>query len=204
MAGKWPRIRSREVSRVSPWMSIMVREVEFAQDAEPQLYHAVEQADYVSIVAVTPDGRFPLVQQYRPTLEDYTWELPCGTVDPGEDAAETCRRELLEETGFTARTIRRLGNSSPCTGRLNNRIHAFHVATGEQVAEPEPGIALRLVTARELARMICAGEFVSQLHIGSLMLAELYGLIELPRLAPRKRTVRKRAAQSRRNTRSRA
>ena len=111
----------------------------------------------MSIVAVTPDGRFPLVRQYRPALEDYTWELPCGTVDPGEDAAETCRRELLEETGFTTQAIRRLGNGSPCTGRLNNRIHAFHVATGEQVGEPELGITLRLVTARELARMIPRG-----------------------------------------------
>lgn len=175
-------------------MSILAREVEFAQGAEPQVYHAVDQADYVSIVAVTPDGRFPLVRQYRPALEDYTWELPCGTVDPGEDAAETCRRELLEETGFTTQAIRRLGDSSPCTGRLNNRIHAFYVATGEQIGEPEAGITMRLVTARELARMIRAGEFVSQLHIGSLMLAELYGLIDLPRLAPRKRSARKRAA----------
>jgi ADP-ribose pyrophosphatase len=176
-------------------MSILAREVEFARDAEPQVYHAVDQADYVSIVAVTPDGRFPLVRQYRPALEDYTWELPCGTVDPGEDAAETCRRELLEETGFATQSIRRLGNGSPCTGRLNNRIHAFYVATGEQVGEPEPGITTRLVTARELARMIRAGEFVSQLHIGSLMLAELYGLIDLPRLAPRKRSARKRAVR---------
>lgn len=195
MAGKWPKIRSREITRVSPWMSILAREVEFARDADPQVYHAVDQADYVSIVAVTPEGRFPLVRQYRPALEDHTWELPCGTVDPGEDAAETCRRELLEETGFATQSIRRLGNGSPCTGRLNNRIHAFYVATGEQVGEPEPGITTRLVTARELARMIRAGEFVSQLHIGSLMLAELYGLIDLPRLAPRKRSARKRAVR---------
>ncbi len=198
MAGKWPRIRSREISKVSPWMSILAREVEFARGAEPQVYHAVDQADYVSIVAVTPDGRFPLVRQYRPALEDYTWELPCGTVDPGEDAAETCRRELLEETGFATQAIRRLGNGSPCTGRLNNRIHAFYVATGEQVGEPEPGITTRLVTPRELARMIRAGEFVSQLHIGSLMLAELYGLIELPRLAARaRRRAKPKAARTR-------
>jgi 8-oxo-dGTP pyrophosphatase MutT (NUDIX family) len=193
MAGKWPKIRSREISRVSPWMSIIAREVEFARDADLQIYHAVEQADYVSIVAVTPDGRFPLVHQYRPTLEAYTWELPCGTVDPGEDAAETCRRELLEETGFTTASIKPLGNSSPCTGRLNNRIHAFFVTTGEQIAEPELGITVRLVTPRELARMIRAGEFVSQLHVGSLMLAELYGLIELPKLAPRRPRVAKAA-----------
>ena len=185
MAGKWPKIRSRSTTRVSPWMSIIAREVEFARDAPPQLYHAVEQADYVSIVARTKSGRFPLVRQYRPTIEAFTWELPCGMVDPGEDPAETCRRELLEETGLAARSIHRLGDSSPCTGRLNNRIHAFFVKTGEQIAEPEPGIVVETVTARDLVRMIKAGEFISQLHIGSLMLAELYGFIDLPRRKPR-------------------
>ncbi len=101
------------------------------------------------------------------------------------------------------KSIRRLGNSSPCTGRLNNRIHAFFVATGEQIAEPEPGITLRLVTPRELARMIRAGEFVSQLHVGSLMLAELYGLIELPRLASRTRRPRVAKAATKRKARVR-
>ncbi len=53
------------------------------------------------------------------------------------------------------------------------------------IAEPEPGIVVEAVTARDLVRMIKAGEFISQLHIGSLMLAELYGFIDLPRRKPR-------------------
>ncbi len=186
MADRWPKIRARRTTRVSPWMSIVAREVEFARGARREVYHAVAQADYVSIVARTPAGRFPLVRQYRPTMEGYTWELPCGMVDPGEEATETCRRELLEETGFAARKIHRLGNNSPCTGRLNNRIHAFFVELGARVGEPEPGIEVKLVTARALARMIKAGEFVSQLHIGSLLLAELYGFIALPRSTRRR------------------
>ena len=50
---KWPRIRSRRTTAVSPWVSIIAREVEFARGAPPQTYHAVEQADYISIVALT-------------------------------------------------------------------------------------------------------------------------------------------------------
>ena len=103
------------------------------------------------------------------------------TVNPGEKPAESCRRELLEETGFAARRIHRLGNNSPCTGRLDNRIHAFFVEAGERIGQPEPGIEMKLVTPRQLVRMIKGGEFVSQLHIGSLMLAELHGFIDLPR-----------------------
>jgi ADP-ribose pyrophosphatase len=187
---KWPRIRSRRTTAVSPWMGIIAREVEFSRNAPPQIYHAVEQADYVSIVAVTRSGKIPIVRQYRPALEGYSWELPAGMVDAGETAAECCRRELLEETGLTAHAIHLLGEASPCTGRLSNRIHSFFVEAGERITAfaPEPGVTLKLVAPAEIARLIKAGNFVSQLHIGSLLLAELYGFLVLPRNArPRKR-----------------
>ena len=151
MAGKWPKIRSRRITTVSPWVSVIAREVEFSADAPPQLYHAVAQADYVAIVAVTQDGRIPLVRQYRPVLEGFSWELPAGLVDGGEDPAESCRRELLEETGFSARAIHRLADTSPCTGRLNNRIYSFFVEAGARVGklDPEPGVSVKLVTPEQ-------------------------------------------------------
>src|SRR5215472_13148091 len=95
-------------------------------------------ADYISIVALTPSGKIPIVRQYRPALEAFAWELPAGLVDPGEDPADGCRRELLEETGFTARAVHALGENSACTGRLNNRIHNFFVEAGERTRAFEP------------------------------------------------------------------
>ena len=189
MAAKWPRIRSRRTTAVSPWMKVIAREVEFAPAAPAQVYHAVGQADYISIVALTPAGRIPIVRQYRPAIEDFSWELPAGLVDDGEDPAQGCRRELFEETGFPARVVHRLGETSPCTGRLSNRIHSFFVETGARAKgfEPEPGITLKLVKPAELARLIRNGQFMSQLHIGALLLAELHGFLTLPRAAPRPR-----------------
>jgi len=180
---KWPRIRSRRTTAVSPWVSLIAREVEFSRGAKPQVYHAVEQPDYISIVALTRAGKIPIVRQYRPALEAYAWELPAGLVDAGEDPADGCRRELLEETGFTARTVHALGENSACTGRLNNRIHNFFVAAGERANgfKPEPGITVKLVTPAEIVRMIRSGVFLSQLHIGALLLAELNGFLALPR-----------------------
>ena len=184
---KWPRIRSRRTTAVSPWVSLIAREVEFARGAPPQTYHAVEQADYISIVALTRGGKIPIVRQYRPALEAFAWELPAGLVDPGEDPADGCRRELMEETGFTARAVHALGENSTCTGRLNNRIHNFFVEAGERAAafEPEPGISVKLVSPAEIARLIKRGVFLSQLHIGALLLAELHGFLALPRNTPR-------------------
>ena len=75
----WPKISAADHKGVA-WMEIIEREVEFAPGAKPELYHAVAQQDYTAIVARTPDGQIPIVRQYRPALERFTWELPAGLV----------------------------------------------------------------------------------------------------------------------------
>jgi 8-oxo-dGTP pyrophosphatase MutT (NUDIX family) len=181
MSEQWPKIRSREIIKVSPWMDVIAREVEFTP-GKTEVYHAVKQQDYLAIVAATPSGHFPIVRQYRPALEEFTWELPAGLAEPGEDIAEGCRRELLEETGYPTRAIHSLGVAAPCSGRLSNRIHSYFVETGERIADfvPEPGLEVKLVTPSELSGMIASGAFVSQLHLGALLLAQLKSFISLP------------------------
>ncbi|HEY0224123.1 MAG TPA: NUDIX hydrolase [Pseudolabrys sp.] len=177
----FPKIKSRSVSKISPWMDIIAREVEFAPGAAPEIYHAVGQQDYIAIVALTPDGKIPIVRQYRPALERFTWELPAGMMEKNEDATACCRRELLEETGYPAASVHALGTLAPCTARLSNRIHSFFAETGarDEAHKPEAGIELRLVTPEALAALILAGEFDLQLHVGALLLAGMRGFLDL-------------------------
>jgi ADP-ribose pyrophosphatase len=181
MSERWPKIKSRQSVTLSPWVEIVTREVEFSPDAPAEIYHSVAQQDYLAIVARTPSGHFPIVHQYRPALERFTWELPAGLAEPNEDLAEGCRRELLEETGYPARAIHALGTAVPCSGRLSNSIHSFFIETDEQVSDfvPEPGITVRLVTGSELVGMIKSGELVNQQHFGALLLAELRSFVVL-------------------------
>jgi ADP-ribose pyrophosphatase len=184
MADEWPQIRSRRAIKISQWMDLIAREVELAPGESPQIYHAVGQLDYLAILALIPDGRIPIVRQYRPALEAFTWELPAGLIERGEDPAEACARELQEETGYPARFVHSLGAPlAACTGRLSNRIYSFFVETFDRAADftPEPGIAVALKTPAELTAMITANEFVQQLHLGALMLAEMRGFMSLPR-----------------------
>ena len=133
------------------------------------------------IVAALPDSRLPIVRQYRPALESFTWEFPAGLIDPDEDAAACCRRELMEEIGLAARALHALGSYAPCTARLSNRVHSFYVEIDPSVGGKltEPGIELTLVSPAQLAELIVAREFILQLHIGAVLLAGLRGYIDL-------------------------
>ena len=176
-----PKIITRRTTHVSPWVEIIERGVEFNAGVTPALFHSIAQRDYVAIVARTPDGNFPIVRQFRPAVEKFTWEFPAGTVDQGEAPADCCRRELLEETGYPTRAVHALGSYTPCTARLSNQIHSFFVETGPRAesAVAEEGIEVKLVTPHELAALILSGEFTSQLHVGALLLAALRGHLDI-------------------------
>ena len=88
----------------------------------------------------------------------------------------------MEETGFAARAVHALGCYAPCTARLSNRVHSFSVeidSSAERKRPTEPGIELKLVSLAQLAQLILAGEFILQLHIGTVLLAGLRGYIDL-------------------------
>jgi 8-oxo-dGTP pyrophosphatase MutT (NUDIX family) len=176
---EWPKITGRRVTELSPWVNIIERDVEFSAGSEAQVYHAIRQADYIAIVALTPSGHIPLVRQFRPAIERFTWELPAGLLDPGEEPAETAKRELLEETGYPALKVVSLGTTAPCTARFSNWMHSFFVETGKRAPDftPEPGVEVRLVDPRELPNLIFSGEFLSQHHIGALFQASLHSLL---------------------------
>jgi len=92
-------------------------------------------------IAVFKGRSVLLVKRARPPFAGL-WSLPGGKTEGAEAPRETACRELMEETGLTARRIHPLGETSPCTGRLNNRIYSFFVEAGERVADfkPEPGL----------------------------------------------------------------
>jgi 8-oxo-dGTP pyrophosphatase MutT (NUDIX family) len=176
-----PRILSRSTTRISPWIELIARSVDFGHAGRPETYHAINQADYVGIWAMTPDSRSVVVRQYRPAVERHTWEFPAGTVDGAEDPATTCVRELKEETGLIARRVHALGTYAPDTARLSNAFHAFFVETDEPSGhfEPEPGMSVQLIDFPTLTSLITRREFALQSHIGLITLALLS-----PSLAP--------------------
>ena len=67
----------------------------------------------VMVVAELPDGRLVLERQFRYPVQSVMVEFPAGKLDPGEDSLVCAQRELLEETGYTARQWARAGFLHP-------------------------------------------------------------------------------------------
>ncbi|MCX7242206.1 MAG: NUDIX hydrolase [Polaromonas sp.] len=67
----------------------------------------------VMVVAELPDGRLVIERQFRYPVQAVMVEFPAGKLDPGEDSLVCAQRELLEETGYTARQWARAGVLHP-------------------------------------------------------------------------------------------
>jgi len=88
--------------------------------------------------ASDPPGADPtilLIRQYRYATGGELWEIPAGTLDPGEDPEVCARRELLEETGVTAARLQRLTSIWTTPGFTNEVIHLY-LATGLTMGQP--------------------------------------------------------------------
>lgn len=78
-----------------------------------------------AIVPLSAEGTVIMITQYRHAIGDFIWEIPAGTFDLQETPLECARRELSEETGFSADVWHKLGEITPVPGYSDERIHIF-------------------------------------------------------------------------------
>ena len=82
----------------------------------------------VAILALLPNGKLLLEKQFRYALQREFLEIPAGKIDPGEDPLATAKRELQEETGYSASHWRHLGTGHACIGYADEKIE-YYLAT---------------------------------------------------------------------------
>lgn len=103
----------------------------------------------VVVLPVLNRDHICLLRNFRFVLDETLWEVPAGTLEPGEPVEKAAVRELAEETGYTAAAWRKLGVYYPSPGVLDERMHLF-VAEGltPGAARPEADEQLEPVTVR--------------------------------------------------------
>jgi ADP-ribose pyrophosphatase len=133
----------------------------------------IQHPGAVVIVPLLDDGRVCLLRNYRLAVNATLIELPAGTLEPGERAEITARRELAEETGYTAARLEPLACMLMSPGILDERMHVFvasDLAAGAPAREPEEEIETLLVSWDEALAMVEDGRIQDAKTIAALLL----------------------------------
>jgi ADP-ribose pyrophosphatase len=123
----------------------------------------VHPSNAVAILPVHGD-RCTLLRQYRFAIDQYIFEAPAGTMEKDEDPTETARRELIEETGFVARTIIPKGFIYTTPGYTDEKIFLFEardlLPSDEYGKDDDEIIEVMDIATSDLNDMIVKGTIV--------------------------------------------
>lgn len=125
-----------------------------------------------------PDPRVVLIRQYRYAAEGVVWEIPAGTLEPGEAPDRCAHRELGEEAGWSATTMRHLAAVYTTPGFTDEVIHLYAASGLTRVpSAPEEGefIETHEVPWSEVGRMIRRGDIRDGKTLCALMWMQCFG-----------------------------
>jgi 8-oxo-dGTP pyrophosphatase MutT (NUDIX family) len=172
-------ISDRRSIFATQWFDLVAKDV----SGDPAPHYSIATRDYVSVLALSPEGRVILVRQYRAAVEQMTLELPGGHVEEGETPEEAARKELREETGFIAQELIPLGDLAPDTGRLGNRMWCFFAPRAAEApgADFLPENDVEPVVYGKSMRELILSEpaFCSALNRATILMAIAQGHLEL-------------------------
>lgn len=113
------------------------------------------------ILVVDAKKRILLVNQYRLPAGKKVWELPAGKIDEGETALQAAKRELKEETGFKAKTFKKIATYWASPGFLEEQMNIYlatDLVAGEATPMDDERIDTRWFTSKELDALIRDGK----------------------------------------------
>jgi 8-oxo-dGTP pyrophosphatase MutT (NUDIX family) len=125
MNQRWRTVRSETLLK-DRWIDLRADHCITPDGVEISPYYVLSYPDWVHVVAITSAASLVLVRQYRHAAGQSLLELPGGAVDAGDASLEeAARRELVEETGFTAPRWELISSLHPNPATHTNRVHGF-------------------------------------------------------------------------------
>ena len=134
-----------------------------------------------AVVPLTSGGEVLMVHQFRHAAGGMLWEVPAGTLAPGEEPRACALRELEEEAGMRAAELVDLGSILPAPGYTDERIHLF-LARGltpvsQRLDTDEVITEVRALSVDELLRQVASGELVDAKSVAAICRADARGLL---------------------------
>jgi ADP-ribose pyrophosphatase len=139
--------------------SVRVDELRYS-DGSTHRVDVVEHGASLAIIAMPAPDEVVLVRQYRHAVHSTLWEIPAGTAEPDETPLEGARRELREETGYTAGRIRPIGSAWMTPGFCSEVMHFFHaddLVAGEPAFDEDERIEIARFTVQAARCLLAKG-----------------------------------------------
>jgi 8-oxo-dGTP pyrophosphatase MutT (NUDIX family) len=175
MKNPWQTLRSQVVYD-NPWIRVTHNDV-LNPNGKPGIYGVVHYKHIaIAIVPLDEDDNTWLVGQYRYTLGQYSWEVPEGGGKFDVPPLLSAQRELLEETGISARTWIEAGElhlSNSVTDERGLVFVAKDLSFGEAEPEDTEKLLLRKLPFDEAIDMIFRGEITDALAVAALLKVNL-------------------------------
>jgi 8-oxo-dGTP pyrophosphatase MutT (NUDIX family) len=142
-------------------------------------FYIIDCVDWVNVLAVTPDERLVMVEQYRHGTNTVELEIPGGIMDASESSpVETGVRELREETGYEGEKARLLGNVFANPAIMSNTCHTVIVenCSLKHAVEFDSGedLITRLVPVADVSQLVEAGKIRHPLVVVALYYFDLW------------------------------
>lgn len=168
---KWKTLGSEYLFR-KPWLTARRDTVEMPDGRVVSDFYILEYPTWVNVIAITPEGLYVTVRQYRHGLRDVFTELCAGCVEEGEKPEDAARRELMEETGYAGGTWRLLDVLSPNPTANTNLCYCFVAEgvtlQGQQHLDATEDIAVELKTRSEMFSLLKSNSLVQAMMAAPL------------------------------------
>jgi len=167
----WKRLSSQVVYD-NPWITVFDEQVINPAGGENQYGRVHFKSKAIAIVPIDEEGNTWLVGQDRYTTGKYSWEVPMGGSDHGEEPAVAAQRELKEETGLTAgalEPIMRLHTSNSITDEEGFVFVATKLREGEPEFDEMEVLKIRKLPLIDAVDMVRRGEITDAISIAALL-----------------------------------
>jgi ADP-ribose pyrophosphatase len=133
-----------------------------------------------AMVPMPDEDTVLLIKQYRYAAGAFIWEIPAGTLNSGESPLECAKRELIEETGYSAGKMEKLTEIVPVPGYSDERIHIFlatDLKKASQKLDRDEMLNVHEVKMKAALEMIAKGEIIDAKTISGLYLASISSVV---------------------------
>ena len=171
----WQTLSSK-IAHQNNWVTLRQDTVRLPNGRTVSDYNVLVEYDVGCVVALTPDQRILLCEQYKHAVGQITYEIPGGIFHRRDADPETeARRELSEETGYTAPTLYPIGKLAISPARLQQWMYLFAapnaVQVGEQHLDEQEEIHVHALPLEEVNAMLRDGRICTSTTVAGIALA---------------------------------